>query len=376
MSMRAFYMIKKEFKQVLRDKRVLFLVFITPLIQLLIFGYVASTDVKHISMAVLDTDRTLLSRELVKRFQASPNFDVNYFVSRPRDLSDLLDNGLIKAAINIAPGFEKKILRGEEAPLQAIIDASDSNSAVISSGYFSLVIEDFSREKAKERLSKAGVDVGKMGAINNEARVWFNEELKSVNFMVPGMVAMLIAMNMMMLSAVGIVKEKEFGTLEQLIVTPIRTWELLVGKMVPYILIAYIQIFLTVTFGMIWFRVPFRGNFFLLLFISAFFVIASLGQGLFLSIISKTQFQAFLSGFFVTMPNMMLSGFIFPIRNMPEVIQLATYLLPMRYFLEIVRGIFLKGIGIEYLWPQVWPLILLSIAVFAMSVSRFKKKIS
>jgi len=368
-------MMRKEFIQMMRDKRVIFLIFIPPLIQLIMFGYVATTDVRHISLAVLDEDHSVMSRALIEDFRGSPNFDIKVTVTSKREIRDLLDGGRVVAAIDIGRGFERKILRNESAPLQVILDGADSNFATIAGGYASVIVSKFSNDRLKERLARQGINA-EISPLEMKPRIWFNEELKSVNYMVPGIVGMLMAIGTMMLSALGIVKEKEHGTLEQLIVTPLTPAELLIGKMAPYVVTSLIQVLLIVGFGVFWFRVPFRGDFFLLLSLVPLFLLPSLGLGLFISLISSSQYQAFLTGFLVLQPTIMLSGFIFPIRNMPPVIQFATYFLPIRYFLEIIRGIFLKGVGIEYLWPQVWPLMILGILIFGLAVSRFKKKIS
>ena len=376
MRSRIFYIIKKEFIQAIRDRRTLFIIFASPIIQLIVFGYVATTEVRHISLAVFDQDRSPLSRQLVDEFRGSRYFDLKYYISSPREVQMLLDGGSAAAALVIGKDFEKKVLRSEPAPVQVVFDGSDANSAIISGGYVASILELFSRNIMKDRLSLKGIDLNKFGSFKNEPRVWFNEELKSVNFMVPGTVAMVLLMSTMILSALGIVREKEYGTLEQLIVTPIKPHELLIGKMVPYIIITFIQVALSIFVAVYWFNVPFRGDILVLLSLCLLFLLPTLGLGLFISLVSRTQFQAFMTAYLVMLPSIMLSGFIFPINNMPWVIQQFTLLLPLRYFLEIVRGIFLKGIGIKYLWKDIWPLIILGALIFTISVSRFRKKIS
>ncbi len=374
-STRIFYMMKKEFIQMLRDRRVIFLILIPPLIQLIMFGYIATTDVRHISLAILDEDHSVLSRRLIEEFRGSKNFDIKFTVTSKGAVRDLLDGGRVVVAIDIGCGFEKKVLRGEGAPVQVILDGADSNFATIAGGYASSIISSFSSDRLKERFMKRGIRE-MIAPLENKPRIWFNEELKSVNYMVPGIVGMLMAISTMMLSALGIVKEKEHGTLEQLMVTPLRPGELLIGKMAPYVVTSLVQMLLIVTFGVFWFRVPFRGDFFLLLSLVPLFLLPSLGLGLFISLISGSQYQAFMTGFLVLQPTIMLSGFIFPIKNMPPAIQVITYFLPVRYFLEIIRGIFLKGVGIEYLWPQIWPLLILGVVIFTASVVRFRKKLT
>jgi len=373
---RILSLIKKEFIQMTRDPRIIFMILVPPIVQLLIFGYVATTDVKHITLAIYDQDHTVMSRQLIEEFKGSNNFDLNHYVDNGYEMQDLLDGGTVVAAIRVGRGFEKKMLRGESAPLQVVLNGADSNFALIASGYISSVVQTFGGDRLKESLLKKGVSISRLGSLENKPRLLFNEELKSVNFMIPGIVAILIAVNTMLLSALAIVKEKEHGTLEQLIVTPIKPAELLMGKMVPYILTTYVQIFIAVTVGIFWFRVPFRGDILLLFGLSLIFLFTSLGLGLLISLASKTQYQAFMSGFLLIMPNIMLSGFIFPIRNMPPIIQAFTYFLPIRYFLVIIRGIFLKGVGIKYLWPEIIPLTLLGVTIFTVGVMRFRKKIS
>ena len=376
MNSRIFHLIKKEFIQAIRDPRMLFIILVAPIIQLVILGYVATTEVKNISLAIYDQDRSFYSEKLIDKFKGSPYFKIKHYVFSPKETQRLIDSGMAKIALRIENGFGKDIQHSNLAPVQVIFDGSDSNSAIVSSGYVSSIMEGFSGEVVKERLYSKGIDIESFGSLQNKTRVWFNEELKSSNYVVPGIVAMLLLIDTMILAALAIVKEKEYGTLEQLIVTPIKPYELLVGKMVPYVIITYIEIILSILVAVFWFKVPFRGSFVLLLLLLMIFLLPTLGIGLFISLISRTQYQAFLTAFLVMFPMIMLSGFIYPIQNMPKVIQLFTYLLPLRYFLEIVRGIFLKGIGLKYLWKEVWPLLILGSSIFILSVSMFRKKLS
>jgi len=355
---RIWHFIKKELIQVVRDKRMLMLALFAPLIQLFLFGYVASTDINHVSTAVWDESRSQQSRAYVESVANSGYFDINYYVESDRQIKELLDSGRVKVTLHLPNDFAKKIIRREPAPVQTIIDGENSSSATIILGYLNQISLG-NRPKP----------------IDARVRVWYNPELKSKFFMVPAIFALTLMIQSMMLTSFSIVKEKEKGTMEQLMVSPIRPYELILGKLLPFVIIGAANIILVFLLVTLWFGVPIFGSPILLFVLGLIFIATGLGIGVFVSTISQPQGQAMMSNIFFLMPTIIISGFIFPIENMPKVIQAITYLIPARYFLVIVRGIFLKGIGLKYLWPQAAALIIFGAAILTFSILRFRKKI-
>jgi ABC-2 type transport system permease protein len=364
-------LIIKEFRQLRRDGRMLFITLAAPVIQLMLFGYVATFDIKHIELGVYDQDKSFSSRELIRSFTASGHFDLKYYFFSEKDLKSAIINNKVKIAVNIPPNFSKNLKRKSIPKIQFIVDGSDANSATIGLGYAQTVVREFFRGIAKG---------GGIGVVTQEisvkTRVWYNPELKSVNFMVPGIIAMILNLETILLTALAIVKERERGTLEQLIVSPITSAELILGKVLPFIIIAYIDVFTIFIVGRFWFKVPFNGSLILLLAICALFLFTSLGQGILISTASRTPRQAMMTVQAITFPSVLLSGFMFPIANMPVFIQYITYFVPMRYFLEAIRAVFLKGVGINYLWRQIIPLLIFGAAIMALSIKRLQKKLT
>ena len=372
---RIFHIIKKEFIQLVRDKRIIGITIVAPIIQLILFGYVATTDVKNIRTVVLDENRTYISRALISKFENSGYFDVRYYAKSEKQEKSLLDSGDAKIAINIPSDYSNKIASGKKAAVQFIVDGTNSNSAGITISYINGIIYQYSIELLNNRVASSRNSPGKLDLIDLRLRVFHNQELKSVYYMIPGIIATLLMILTAVLTSVSIVKEKEYGTLEQLIVSPIKPWELMVGKMIPFICLSFIDICLVLLVGKFWFGVPILGSIPLLFLLCFVFLSTSLGLGLYISAVSATMQQTILSIIFIMLPFIMLSGFIFPIANMPFVIQVFTYLIPMRYFLNIVRGIFLKGTGIEYLWQDTLALAVLGFGIFYLAVKRFRKKL-
>lgn len=370
--------IRKEFRQVLRNPQTRAMLLLPPLIQLLIFGYAVNLDVNYAQIAWMDEDRTPQSRELLSRFQGSGLFEVLATPASPKEMQDLLDRGTVSGVIRVLPGFGRDIQHGRSTAVQILLDGTDSNSAQLVSGYAGQVIARFTadvlNERQRAKLVASGTPMS--AAVPNvvaEPRVWFNPELKSRNYFVPGVIVNIIMLVTLSLTTMAIVREKEIGTMEQLMVTPIRPAELILGKTLPFIAIGFWDMLLVMGASLLIFHVPFVGSF-TLLSISAFlFILTNLGAGLFISTISKTQQQANMATFLLFQPFMMLSGFSFPIRSMPEAIQWFTYLNPMRYFLEIVRGIFLKGSGFDILWPNMAALAVFGVTILTLSVKRFHK---
>jgi len=350
--------IKKEFRQALREPRMRVVLFLPPLIQLLIFGYAVNLDVENIRMAWMDQDRTPASRDLLAAFESSKHFQVTATPSREQEVQQLLDQGKVQAVVRVLPGFARGIQRGQTTAAQILVDGANSNTASLVSSYAAQIIGGYSGH-----------------AMNPRSRVWFNPDLRSRNYFVPGVVVNIIMFVTLMLTALAIVREKEIGTMEQLMVTPIRPIELMIGKTLPFAVVGLIDLIVVTSAALLVFRIPFRGNALLLLGSAILFLLTSLGAGLFLSTISQTQQQAMMSTFFFSTPAFMLSGFAFPIHNMPVAVQWLTYLNPLRYFMEIVRGIFLKGTGIEVLWPQILSLAVYGVVVMGFSALRFRKRL-
>jgi ABC-2 type transport system permease protein len=379
---RIWEIIRKEALQSLREPRMRFMLFLPPLIQLLIFGYAVNLDLEHTRIAWMDMDRTPQSRDLGAAFQASRYFEVVAMPDREEQVQQLLDRSRVQAVIRVLPGFARDIERGEPASVQILVEGTNSNTASLVSNYANLVIAGFSAQVGAEQQrqkimarSPSGPVGGSLPGVTTQSRVWFNPELRSRNYFVPGTVVNIIMSVTLMLTALGLVREKEIGTMEQLMVTPIRPIELMIGKMIPFALVGLVDLVLVTAGAIIVFGIPFRGSALLLLVSSLLFLMTSLGVGLFISTISQTQQQAMMSSFFFSMPAFFLSGFTFPIRNMPQAIQLLALLNPVRYFMEIVRGIFLKGAGLAALWPQMLILAIYGVAIMGLSAWRFHKRL-
>jgi ABC-2 type transport system permease protein len=374
--------LKKELIQALRDPRMRLLLFVPPMIQLLIFGFAVNMDVDHTRIAWMDLDRTPLSRELLAKFVGSGRFEVVGLPQSEEDVQRTLDRGEAQAVVRVAPNFESDVKRGRPTEVQVLIDGTNSNTASIVAGYAGAMIADFSAAASAERQSVRilarsanSPPPSAMPGVVARTRVWFNPDLHSRNYFVPGVVANIIFMVTLMLTAMAIVREKEIGTMEQLMVTPIRPIELMIGKTLPFAFVGLFEVALITSAAMLIFHTPFRGSVLLLFVCSALFLMTSLGAGLFLSTISQTQQQAMMMNFFFSTPAFMLSGFAFPIRNMPIAVQYLTYLNPLRYFIEIVRGLFLKGVGISVLWPQMVCLAIYGVAALGLSALRFHKSL-
>ena len=367
--------VRKEFQQLRRDRRILPIVFIAPILQLLILGYAANLDVRDIPAVVCDLDRSRESRELQEAFFASGYFRPASFVENYKQLEARLKNGEATIGIVIPQGFGRRLAADTGPQLQLFGDGSESNLAVIALNYASIIVDRYSNRYLLDRLGGLPTSM-KPVQPDLKIRIWYNPELKSRNFMVPGILAMLLMVMTMMLTSLAIVKEKEVGTLEQLIVTPIRPFQLVVGKLVPFILIGTVDIALVILVARLLFGIMIAGSMFLLFALSGVFLISTLGIGLLVSTVSKTQQQAMMTSvFFVMLPMIILSGFVFPIENMPQLIQYATLVLPLRYYFIIVRGIFLKGAGIAELWDETLILLGIGVLILVVSALRFRKRL-
>ncbi|MGB2868945.1 MAG: ABC transporter permease [Bacteroidota bacterium] len=367
--------VKKEFIQFTQDRKMFGISFIAPIFQLLILGYAASLDVSDIPMLIVDLDHSRMSRELTSAFSSTGYFRIVQYEDRMDAIDHYLDDGHASMAIVIPRGFEKTIAGGKTAPLQFIGDGSETTSGGIGMSYASIIVSRFSQSIIFENLARRGVS--RMPArINAEFRVWYNPELKSRNFMVPGVLGLLLMVMTTILTSLAIVKEKELGTLEQLIVTPIKPGQLIVGKIAPFMIVGIIDVFLVVGVATYFFDLPLKGDFWLLFLFCLTFLMTTLGLGLFVSTVSRTQQQAMMTAiFFIMLPMIFFSGFVFPVENMPKIIQYISYLMPLRYFFVIVRGLFLKGVGFETLWPQGLALLIFGLTILWMSVLRFQKRL-
>jgi ABC-2 type transport system permease protein len=369
-------MLVKEFTQILRDPKMRFIMFGVPVVQIVIFGYAVNTDVKHIGTAICDLDNSVRSRELVDSLKRSGYFDIVRYVGNEREIRELIDRGQVKAAVQMNRGFEDD-LRGERtAPLQIIVDGSDPNTARIVLAYAVTIAGRFSGHILAERQVRSSGITRPPEMVVMESRAWFNENLESRNYYVPGVMALMVLIVTMMLSSMSVVREKEIGTMEQIIVTPIRRWEFILGKTVPFAVIGYINVTIVTLIAVFWFDIPFRGNIIFLFVATGLYLLSTLGFGLFISTVSRTQQQAMMSSFMFTFPAMLLSGFAFPILNMPQPVQYATYLNPLRYYLNIIRGVFLKGVGADILWPELVGLLVLGAVILPFAIRRFRKTLA
>ena len=369
---RVLYLMRKEFQELRQEPRLFGIVIMAPLIQLTMLGYAATTDVRNVPMVVVDQDRSALSRELVARFDASDNFTVVDTVSATGDIDEYLDRGNAWIALAIPPDYADRIRGGRPAVVQVVADGTDANSTNVALGYAGALVSAYARELAARTGRGSAVPL-----VSADVRVWFNPGLESRHFMIPGILALVLLVVTTTLSSMAIVREKELGTLEQLNVTPLARWELIVGKLVPYAVLGMIDVLLVVAVAVGWFEVPLRGSFWLLLLMCLIYLLTALGLGLFVSTISRTQQQAMMTtAFFFLIPMIFLSGFVFPIENMPDAIQPVTYLIPLRYFLVILRGIFLKGIGMAVLWPQALALFAWGVAILILATLRSTKRLA
>ena len=370
-------LLKKEFIQMRRDKGTLILMLILPVIQLLIFGFAINLDVKNLPTAIYDSDKTQESRALITKFQNSQYFSIKYNVDSAKDVATLIDKGEVKAAIVIPHDYARKIYRHESSEVQVVLDASDPTTASSALNAAQAIGKMLSIGIIQGRLESSGSAVSfKDEPIDIKPRPWYNPNLVTSNFMVPGLLGIILTLTMVLVTSMALVREKERGTIEQLIVTPIKTWELMLGKIVPYIFIAYIQITVAIIVGYFIFHVPITGSLLLLYALTIPFMLAALGLGMLISTIAKTQDQALLMSFGILLPTILLSGFIFPRHSMPLFFNLIGYLIPATYYLEILRGIIMKGVGISYLYQQTLLLMLYAVVVIMLGIHRFKKKLS
>lgn len=365
--------IRKEFRQIRRDKRTLGVLLFIPALMLLMFGYALNFDVKHTSLAVYDEDRSPQSREFARQFWNSEFFDLKFTLDDAREADRLLDAEHVRVVLVIPSAFSERLARGQEATVQVLIDGTSSFSASIILGYINGIVQQYSLKVITSsfiRTGRGGVSM----PIDFRPRVWYNPELQSAKFLIPGLIAFILMIVAVVSTALAVVRERELGTMEQIMVAPIKPSELILGKAIPYTLLS---LFATVTIllaGYVLFDVHIKGSFFLLFIVTLIFLLGSLGFGLLISTIAQTQQVAFMIAAIATMlPTFILSGFVFPIRNMPAWVQAVTYLIPARYFLVALRGIILKGAGLSAYWDQVLLLILYAVMTLTVSSARLRK---
>jgi ABC-2 type transport system permease protein len=369
---RILSVVRKEFLHIVRDPRTLAVMFLIPVVQLLLLGYAATTDVKHLATALWDQDHTASSRALAEAFRASGYFNITYYVDSEEELALVVDRGDVRAGLLIPAGYERDLARGEKVSVGFVIDGSDPAVATTALSAAQGVGQAQSMDMA---VRIAGNRLEAVPGIDVQPRVWYNPSMKSANFMVPGLIGVILSMLTMMLTAMSIVKERENGTIEQLIVTPIRSFELMIGKVLPYVLIAFWDLLEILFIGVWWFGVPIHGSIPLLLELSSIFLATSLGLGILISTVSKTQQEAMLLTFFILLPSIFLSGYFFPIDAMPPLLQQVSKAVPLTYILIIVRSIVLKGVGFETLAPEVTALIIFGTVVLVLAAARFRKRL-
>jgi len=365
---RIISIILKEFIQLRRDRRTVAMIVVIPIIQMSLFGYALSTDIKNVSLVVWDASNTAESRELIESFDQTEFFSVNFYATDYDDITERIESGEAKTALVIPPEYSNHLHRGETAPVQFFTDGSEPTSGIQALANASLIVQAKGAElMSKDQLSEVALP------ISLQPRVWYNPAMQSSIFYLPGLVGLILQMLTVMLTAFAIVRERENGTIEQLNVTPLRRGELIVGKLIPYIIISYAQVILVLVTAVVVFSMPIRGNLLLLLALTALFLMFSLGIGLFISTISRTQFQAMQASVMILLPSIILSGFIFPVESMPKVAQWIAAILPLTYYLRIVRGIVVKGIGMEYLWQDTVILAAMGILTLVIASSRVRK---
>jgi len=376
----------KELKQMSRDKKLYPLLFVAPTLQIIILGYAATFDIRSIPTAVLNRDATPLSREYIRSFRHNGYFAVNFEVTHRDEIYRLLDKGLVKVGIEIPLDFERNLKRGMPSPVQCIVDGTESNSGTIALNYARIITETFSSKLIMDRIDLAAFGAGdflgsfrrergRTALVENRTRLWYNPDLSSADFMVPGVICMILLIVTTNLTALSIVKEREIGTMEQLLATPLKPSELILGKLIPFIIIGFIDVIFILIIGYLVFSIPVQGSIALLLVLSLFYLFSTLGLGIFVSTIVNTQEQSMIITFLIVLTMNTLSGVMFPIENMPHIIQYLTYFMPIRHFAIIVRGILLRGIGMEILWPQVLALFLLGITTLALSINRLRTRL-
>ncbi len=373
---RIYHLLLKEFLQLKRDRSARFRLLIPPIVQMLLFGYAATFEVFNVATVILDQDHSQESRALVADFVHSSRFKLIAVATSRQQVQDAVEGSSAQVGVVVPQGFAELLRKGLAAPLQVLVDGTNSNTALIALGYVGQISGSFGQTYALDLAQRTGRALGRpMVNVQLQERYWYNPNLNSRWFFIPGLIGTLTLITIVNLTAFAIVREREVGTLEQIMVTPIRPIEFIVGKTLPFFVIGLFEVAIVAVFGMLWFDVPFKGNPLVLMLGTSLFLLSALAIGLLISTVCKTQQQAFSANFFVLNPMFILSGFSFPITSMPDALQWLTYLDPLRYFLVIIRATYLKGVGIDVLWPQMLGLATLSLALFALAVLRLHKSL-
>jgi ABC-2 type transport system permease protein len=374
-NVRLISLIRKEFIQILRDPRTLILVLVIPIMQLILLGYSATSDVRNVPLAVFDQDRGPSARLLLDAYRAADYFRIAYDVDSEAELRSLIDRGLARAGLIIPPDYSQRIQASGSAQVAFVLDGSDPTVASTSLSAAQLIGQSLATRVMLDRLARSGQPTTLSLPIDVRTQVWYNPDLVSAHFMIPGVIGMILYALTSILTATAIVRERERGTIEQLIVTPIRPWELIVGKLLPYVILAFLNTLEVLAIGAWWFKVPIRGELSLILLLSGLFLLSSLGIGLLASTIANTQQEAMLTVWMTLLPGIFLSGFFFPLEAMPTVLRWISYLMPLRYYLVIIRAMMLKGVGLEAVQGEVIALAVFGVAIMAAAALRFRKRL-
>ena len=369
---RTLSLIRKEFLHIFRDPRTLGVMFLMPIIELVLLGYAATTDIEHLRTVVLDSDKSVASRELIEAYRASRYFDIVHYVESEHQLEYLVDSGQVRAGLIIPAGYGEEIAAGGRVQVAFVIDGSDPS---VANTVFAASQSVGQAQSMRIMERTMGVDLDDLPGVQVRPRVWYNPEMKSANFMIPGIMGIILYFLTALFTSMSIVREREQGTIEQLIVSPIRPLELIVAKVIPYVFIAFFDVLEVLAIGVFWFDVPIRGSLGLLLGLSALFLLTSLGIGIFISSVANTQQEAMLLTFLTMFPSIFLGGFFFPIEAMPGWLQAITYVVPLRYMLAVIRGIILKGVGLQILVQEVIALAVFGVLVMLLAASRFRKRL-
>jgi len=374
MTSRLFSIIRKEFIQIMRDPRTLILIIVMPMLQLFLLGYAATTDVKNISLAVWDQSQSTQSRALLDAFRAANYFSIDYSVYSVMEYKALIESGKIRAALIIPPDYEQRLIEGK-AQVSLVLDGSDATVGGTALSTAKLIGQSYATKVLTEQAALTGRSSSFTPPLDVRTQVWYNPDLIAAYFNVPGVIGMILYFITTLLTASSIVRERERGTIEQLIVTPIRSWELVVGKILPYTILAFVDIIEVLIIGHWWFKVPIRGDLGLIFALSGLFILSGLGIGLFASTIANTQQEAFITVMVTMLPSIFLSGFFFPIEAMPQFLQYVSALIPLRYYLVIIRALLLKGVGVEALQSPILALTIFSVVIMGVAAARFRKRL-
>ncbi|NMC11515.1 MAG: ABC transporter permease [Chloroflexi bacterium] len=374
MNSRLISLIRKEFIQLFRDKRMLAIILVIPLMQLFLLGYAATNEVRNIPMAVFDQSLSPESREFLDLFQATDYFKLSYSVSSDTEIRELIETSDAGVGLIIPPDYATRINEGE-AQVAFILDGSDPTMATTALSAAQLIAQNYATELLVEKMTRSGMNLQLKMPLEMRTTVWYNPDMITAYFMIPGVIGMILYTITAILTATSVVRERERGTIEQLIVTPIRSWELVVGKILPYVILSLFDTVEVLAVGHFWFGVPIRGSLLLILLLSILFLFTGLGIGLFASTVANTQQEAMLSVFMTLLPSIFLAGFFFPIANMPKVLQWISYILPLRYFLKIIRVLLLKGVGLAAIKWEVFALFVFGLLIMGAATMRFRKRL-